>query len=112
MFALEKRIVIRLVLHRQELVFTNELPIRIQSSMMHLQTLSPSVRIDVRALPLSSSLIRHDRNTTFRSDYVFNKERRLAHHRSPASFVPANGPIFEGHLQVSVVDFSLRQFIA
>ena len=46
-----------------------------------------------------------------RADDVLHEERHLAHHRSPAGFVPADGSVREGHLELAVVDLPFRQLV-
>ena len=112
MLAVAETIVVWLIIGRDPVVFFDKFPIRPELTVMKPEGLRLGVRINIGGGSLGAGIFGADRDAALWPDHVFYKEGGLAHHRTPACFIPTHTAVFKSNLQVAVVDFPFWKFIA
>ncbi len=104
-------IMIRFIIKAECIVAADEVSIGAELRVVDPQRLGLGVSIDICALPFGGRLVSDDGNAAFRAHDIFHEESDLAHHRTPASFIPPDGAVLKSHLQRAVINFPFRKFI-
>ena len=111
LFAAAELVVVGLVGDVDDFVGLGELAVGAAERMVEANRLGLRVRIDVGGFAGGSGGGGDDADAAARADDIFHEEGGLAHHRAPAGFIPADGAVGEGDLEVTVIDLARDDFL-
>ena len=111
LLAVTEGVVVGFVVETDGFVSFHEFAFGVECRVVEEEGLRLGVGIHIGALSRGGGLVGHNRDATLRADDVFHEEGDLAHHRSPAGLVPADGTVVEGDLELAVVESALGEFI-